>query len=84
MHKLQKVVVVKGVTQVGNVTSAEQDTLLITSCAISAGGKFIFPFFVSPRVKFKDYTLSGAYTEKTLDQKILYPDLYQLIHFNFN
>lgn len=61
VHKPPKVLAAKGVKQVGNVTSAERGTLVTLCCGVSAGGTFIPPFFVFPRVNFKDYMLSGAF-----------------------
>lgn len=45
----------KGFKQVGTITSAERGTLVTVSAAVSGGGNSVPPFFVFPRVHFKDH-----------------------------
>ncbi|KAL4103226.1 hypothetical protein QTP88_018603 [Uroleucon formosanum] len=49
-----RVVAQRGYKQVGSIVSAERGTLVTMACAISAIGNNISPFFVFPRVHYKD------------------------------
>ncbi|KAL4125800.1 hypothetical protein QTP88_010040 [Uroleucon formosanum] len=49
-----RVVAQRGYKQVGSIVSAERGTLVTMACAISAIGNNIPPFFVFPRVHYKD------------------------------
>ncbi|XP_026196656.1 uncharacterized protein LOC113169825 [Anabas testudineus] len=62
VHKPNKVVARKGYKQVGSLTSAERGTLVTVSCAVSATGNSIPPFFIFPRVNFFDHFLISAPT----------------------
>nr|XP_033472895.1 jerky protein homolog-like [Epinephelus lanceolatus] len=62
IHKPNKVVARKGFKQVGSLTSAERGTLVTLSCAISATGNSIPPFFIFPRVNFRSHFLLSAPT----------------------
>lgn len=55
VHKPSKVIARKGFKQVGAITSAERGTLVTLAAAVSAVGNSVPPFFVFPRVHFKDY-----------------------------
>lgn len=50
----------KGAKQVGQVTSGERGALLTAVLPINASGQSIPPFYIFPRVNFKDYMLNGA------------------------
>lgn len=60
VHKPNKVVARRGFKQVGSITSAERGTLVTLACAVSASGNSIPPFFIFPRVNFKDHFLNNA------------------------
>lgn len=60
VQSTQKVLATKGCKQVGQMTSAERGTLVTLCCTINALGNSIPPFYVFPRVNFKQYMLSGA------------------------
>ncbi|XP_071575010.1 uncharacterized protein [Temnothorax nylanderi] len=60
-----RVVARKGHKQVGSIVSAERGTLVTMACAISAIGNHIPPFFVFPRVHFKDYFIASAPPESS-------------------
>ncbi|XP_012555022.1 uncharacterized protein LOC105843781 [Hydra vulgaris] len=62
VHKPVKVVVGKGVKQVGQVTSAERGTLVTMIGCINALGNFIPPFLIFPRVHFRSHIFKGAPT----------------------
>jgi hypothetical protein len=55
VQKPNKVVARKGFKQVGAITSAERGTLVTLAAAISGGGNSVPPFFIFPRVHFKDH-----------------------------
>ena len=50
----------KGAKQVSSIVSAERGTLVTVACAASASGNTIPPFFVFPRVHFKEFLLDQA------------------------
>lgn len=50
----------KGVKQLGCMTNAERGSNITMIAAINAGGGFIPPMLIFPRVKFHDYMLKGA------------------------
>lgn len=54
-----KVLAPKGTKQIGQVTSAERGELVTMCCAINAIGNAIPPFFVFPRVNFRDSMING-------------------------
>ena len=60
VQRPDKVISRKGQKQVGAITSAERGSLVTMACAGSAIGNSIPPFFVFPRVNFKDYFLTSA------------------------
>lgn len=55
-----KVLAAKGSKQVGQVTSAERGDLVTLCCIIDALGNSIPPFFIFPRVNFRNTMLNGA------------------------
>ncbi|GAA6089591.1 uncharacterized protein LOC113031129 [Tachysurus ichikawai] len=60
VHRPNKVVARKGHKQVGSLTSAERGTLVTIAAAVSATGNSIPPYFVFPRVYYKDYFLKNG------------------------
>jgi len=60
VQKPCKVIASKGTKQVGKMTSAERGTLVTLCCSVNATGNSIPPFFVSPRIFFRDVMLKGA------------------------
>ena len=60
VHKPPKVIGDRTARQIGQVTSAERGVLVTTICAVSAGGSFIPPMMIFPRVNFKPHMLNGA------------------------
>lgn len=59
-HRPDKIVARKGYKQIGRITSQERGTLVTIAAAVSAAGNSIPPYFVFPRVNYKDYFLNGA------------------------
>nr|XP_042896222.1 uncharacterized protein LOC122269010 [Parasteatoda tepidariorum] len=55
-----KVLAKKGTKQVGQVTSAERGELVTLCCVINALGNSLPPFFIFPRVNFRNAMLHGA------------------------
>jgi len=55
-----KVLAKKGTKQVGQVTSAERGELVTLCCIINALGNSLPPFFIFPRVNFRNAMLHGA------------------------
>jgi len=55
-----RVVARRGYKQVGSIVSAERGTLVTMACAISAIGNNIPPFFVFPRVHYKDHFVANG------------------------
>lgn len=51
---------VKGVKQVGSVTSGERGVNVTMIAAISASGNSVPPMFIFPRVHFKEHIIKGA------------------------
>lgn len=60
VQKPPKIIAAKGAKQVGQVTSAEQGTLVTTCCAVNAVGNSIPPFLIFPRVHVKDFMINSA------------------------
>jgi len=60
VQKPTKVLAGRGTKQVGRMTSAERGTLVTMCCAVNATGTALPPFFVFPRVYFRDIMLQGA------------------------
>ncbi|KAL0166873.1 hypothetical protein M9458_038717, partial [Cirrhinus mrigala] len=57
VHKPDKVLARRGFKQVGSLTSAERGTLVTLACAVSAIGNSLPPYFIFPRVHFRDHFL---------------------------
>lgn len=55
VQKPNKVVAKRGRKQVGQITSTERGQLVTLVCAVSATGTYIPPFFIFPRVHYKDH-----------------------------
>ncbi|GBP63913.1 hypothetical protein EVAR_39576_1 [Eumeta japonica] len=64
VQKPSKVIARKGFKQVGAITSAERGTLVTLAAAVSAVGNSVPPFFVFPRVHFKDYFIRDGLAAK--------------------
>lgn len=62
VHVPPKILAKRGAKQVGAMTSAERGTNVTMIAAVNAGGGFIPPMLIFPRVNFKDFMLSGAPT----------------------
>jgi hypothetical protein len=60
VQKPDKIIANRGTKQVGKVTSAERGSLVTLCCAVNALGNSLPPFFVFPRVYFRDAMLFGA------------------------
>ncbi|KAL4107719.1 hypothetical protein QTP88_018015 [Uroleucon formosanum] len=60
VQKPNKVVARKGSKQIGRITSAERGTLVTLTYSVSATVNSVPPYFVFPRVNFKDYFLSNG------------------------
>ena len=60
--KPPKVIAKTGIKQIGSLVSAERGELVTLCAAISACGQALPPFFVFPRVNYKEYFLRGAPT----------------------
>ncbi|XP_063218424.1 uncharacterized protein LOC134528602 [Bacillus rossius redtenbacheri] len=60
VQRPDRVVARKGFKQVGKITSAERGTLVTVAVAVSATGNHVPPYFVFPRVNFREYFLKGA------------------------
>lgn len=55
VQKPNRVVGRRGIKQIGRLTSAERGQLVTLACAVSATGNSVPPFFVFPRVHFKEH-----------------------------
>lgn len=60
VHVPPKILATKGLKQVGSMTSGERGTNVTMIAAINAGGVFIPPMLIFPRVNFRDHMLKGA------------------------
>lgn len=60
VQKPVKIIAGRGEKQVGRITSAEMGTLVTACCAVNAIGNSVPPFFVFPRVHFKEGMISGG------------------------
>ncbi|EFX63377.1 hypothetical protein DAPPUDRAFT_67142, partial [Daphnia pulex] len=56
----EKIVGRKGQKQIGSIVSGERGVLVTVVCAVSSYGNSIPPFFVFPRVNFKNHFLAGG------------------------
>lgn len=55
-----RIVTLRGMKQVGRITSAERGQHVTMALAVSAGGTCIPPYFVFPRARFQNHFLNGA------------------------
>ncbi|XP_072377877.1 uncharacterized protein [Diabrotica undecimpunctata] len=62
VHKPPKVLASTGKRSVGQMTSAERGVLVTLVAIIGATGRYVPPYFIFPRVHFKDNMLHGAPT----------------------
>nr|CAI5827726.1 unnamed protein product [Callosobruchus analis] len=60
MHVPPKILAPTGVKQVGSMASAERGNTVTMIAASNAGGGFIPPMLIFPRVNFKDFMIHGA------------------------
>ena len=58
VQKPTRIVVRKGMKQVGAVTSAEIGSSVTMAVAVTASGNSILPFFVFPQKNYKDYFIA--------------------------
>lgn len=57
VQRPDRVIARRGFKQIGSLTSAERGTLVTMAIAVSAGGNSVPPFFIFPRVHYKDHFL---------------------------
>lgn len=62
VQKPNKVIARRGFKQIGAVTSAERGSLVTLAVAVGGTGNTIPPFFVFPRVHFKEYFIRNGPT----------------------
>lgn len=60
VQKPERIVARRGHKQVGTIVSAERGTLVTMAAAVSASGNHIPPFFIFPRVNYKDHFVSNG------------------------
>lgn len=60
VQKPDRVVARRGYKQIGKLTSAERGTLVTLTVAVSANGNTVPPFFIFPRVNYRDHFITGA------------------------
>lgn len=60
VHVPPKILAPTGVKQVGSMTSAERGNTVTMIAACNAGGGFIPPMLIFPRVHYKDFMINGA------------------------
>ncbi|GBP40289.1 hypothetical protein EVAR_83979_1 [Eumeta japonica] len=60
VHVPPRILAPLGAKQVGSMTSAERGTTVTMIAAINAGGGFIPPMLIFPRVNFKHFMITGA------------------------
>lgn len=58
VQKPNKTVARRGFKQIGRITSAERGTLVTLAFAVSALGNSVPPYFIFPRVHFKDHFIA--------------------------
>ncbi|XP_025192175.1 uncharacterized protein LOC112592366 [Melanaphis sacchari] len=58
VQKPNKIVARRGFKQIGRITSAERGTLVTLAFAVSALGNSVPPYFIFPRVHFKDHFIA--------------------------
>ncbi|ROL23530.1 Pogo transposable element with KRAB domain [Anabarilius grahami] len=62
VQKPNRVIARWGFKQIGSITSAEQGSLITLACAVSATGNSLPPYFVFPRVNFRDHFILNGPT----------------------
>ena len=62
VQKLRNVVAVKGLKQIGSVTSGERGSLVTMCAAVCAAGNSVLPMFIFPRQNFKDHFIRDGPT----------------------
>lgn len=67
VQRPNRVVARRGYKQIGRIVSAERGTLVTLALAVSATGNSIPPFFIFPRVHFRDHFLNSAPVGSTGD-----------------
>lgn len=67
VQKPDRVIARRGYKQVGRIVSSERGTLVTLAVAVSALGNSIPPFFVFPRVHFREHFLNNAPPESAGD-----------------
>lgn len=60
VHVPNRVIARRGTKNLGKMTSAERGTLVTVAVAISALGNMVPPFFVFPRVNYKEHFVKGG------------------------
>lgn len=60
VQRPERVVARRGVKQIGSITSAERGSLVTMALAVSATGNSIPPFFVFPRVHFREHFVTSG------------------------
>ena len=60
VQRPDKVIARRGNKQIGSMTSAERGTLVTLATAVSAAGNTVPPYFVFPRVHFKDHFIANG------------------------
>ncbi|KAJ8956451.1 hypothetical protein NQ318_010765 [Aromia moschata] len=60
VQRPDRVVARRGLKQIGKVTSAERGTLVTLTVAVSASGNSVPPFFIFPRVNYRDHFVRDA------------------------
>lgn len=60
VHVPNRVIARRGIKNLGKMTSAERGTLVTVAVAVSALGNMVPPFFVFPRVHYKEHFIRGG------------------------
>ncbi|XP_018344908.1 PREDICTED: uncharacterized protein LOC108750148 [Trachymyrmex septentrionalis] len=60
VHTPNRVVACRGMKQLGKMTSAERGTLVTVAVAVSAIGNMVLPFFIFPKVNYKNHFIQGG------------------------
>lgn len=60
VQKPDRIVARRGFKQIGKLTSAERGTLVTLTVAVSASGNAVPPFFIFPRVNYRDHFIRDA------------------------
>lgn len=76
VHKPKKVITKKGTKQVGQMTSGERGTLVTVCCSINGIGQSIPPFYIFPRVHFREIMLKGKFVISINYETLLYKSVF--------